>query len=126
MEEVWNQRNEATIEALLHPQAVGHMEGAVIRSIPEFRAVWSAILTAFPDLRMVVEDTVAEGDQVALRWRAFGTHLGELMGIAPSRRQVEFRGMNWLRFSSGQIVEGWDSWNQGSLFESLRAPLESA
>jgi len=65
--------------------------------------------------------TAADGDRAVVRWHARGTHRGDgLGGMLPTNRKVDFRGMAWLTFRSGVIVEGWDSWNLGRLLESLR------
>jgi steroid delta-isomerase-like uncharacterized protein len=124
-DEVWNQRRTATIDELLSPTCVGHMEGAEIRHPNQFKQVHAALLDAFPDLKIVVEDTAADGDCVVLRWRVQGTHGGGGLGFAASGKPVEFRGMTWQRFASGKLVEGWDSWNQGELFANLR-PVAAA
>jgi predicted ester cyclase len=125
-EEVWNQRRDATIDELLAPHARGHMEGAENQSPEQFKAARAALLSAFPDIRLVVEETVAEGDHVVLRWRATGTHRGEGLGFAGTGTRVEFRGMTWQRFEGGMIVEGWDSWNQGALMATLQAAAAAA
>jgi len=67
-----------------------------------------------------VEDTAADSDQVVVRWRAHGTHRGDGLGMPPTNRTVDFRGMTWLTFKNGVIVEGWDSWNLGRLLALLR------
>jgi steroid delta-isomerase-like uncharacterized protein len=119
-DEVWNQRRTATIDELLSPDCVGHMEGAEIRHPDQFKQVHAALLNAFPDLQIKVEETAADGDCVVLRWRVQGTHGGGGLGFAASGKPVEFRGMTWQRFANGKLVEGWDSWNQGELFAALR------
>jgi steroid delta-isomerase-like uncharacterized protein len=125
MEEVWNQRRDETIDELLAPGAVGHREGVETHGAEEFCAVRATLLGAFPDLRITVEDTVAEGDHVVVRWGVTGTHRGDHLGIAATAQAVEFRGLTWMRFSHGKLVEGWDAWNQGALLEQLRvAPAE--
>ena len=73
-----------------------------------------------PDLRLEVEDTVAEGDDVVVRWRLTGTHSGNGLDIPPTQTRVDRRGMTWHKIVDGQIVEGWDSWNSGALMETLR------
>jgi predicted ester cyclase len=62
----------------------------------------------------------ADGDHVFVRWRARGTHRGDCLGRPAIGRPVDFRGMTWLTFRNGLIVEGWDSWNLGELLESLK------
>jgi steroid delta-isomerase-like uncharacterized protein len=63
--------------------------------------------SAFPDVHMEIEDMVAEGDRVAVRWRGTGTHQGELMGIPPSGKKATVTGMFINRVVDGKIVEGW-------------------
>jgi steroid delta-isomerase-like uncharacterized protein len=121
-EEVWNERRDATVEELMHSEAVGHMEGLEIRGPSEFLSARATLLQAFPDLRVEVDGIVAEGDDVVVRWSAKGTHRGEGLGSAASRKSAEFRGMSWLHFREGRIVEGWDAWNQGRLLQDLQAP----
>lgn len=123
-DEVWNRQLAATVDELLAPEAVGHMEGVDVVGPTAFHEVRSALLAAFPDLRITVEDMVAEGDNVVVRWRAAGTHLGEAFDIRATRAAIAFRGMTWHRIVDGRIVEGWDAWNQGALIESLRAAAE--
>ena len=121
-EEVWNQRNVDTVHELLHADAVGHMEGFETRGHDEFKKVRAGLLDAFPDMRLIVEDTVAEGEHVVVRWRAIGSHKGPGLGIPASGQAADFRGMTWLRFSNGKLVEGWDAWNMGGLLQKLGTP----
>jgi hypothetical protein len=48
--------------------------------------------SAFPDLRITFDEQVAEGDRVVTRWTCRGTHKGELMGVAPTGKQVTVTG----------------------------------
>jgi steroid delta-isomerase-like uncharacterized protein len=120
-EEVWNVRREQTIDDLLHPALCGHMEGAEFTGTAAYKEARQAILSAFPDFQVDVEDTAADGDQVVVRWNARGTHTGPGLGLIPTSRRVTFRGMTWLTFHDGRVVEGWDAWNQGALLQSLQA-----
>ncbi len=60
----------------------------------------TAYRTAFPDLRLDVDEIVCEGDRSAWRFTVRGTHLGELMGIPASGRPMVCRGMVFTRFAS--------------------------
>ena len=81
----------------------------------------AAFRAAFPDLRVAVEDLLEEGDRVALRWRAEGTHRGELMGIAPTGRRVTLTGIEILRIAGGKIAEYWQSWDRLGMYQQLGA-----
>jgi predicted ester cyclase len=73
----------------------------------------------FPDLKRIQYDVIAEGDRVAYRWEATGTHLGEYMGVRPTGQPVVARGMVMVRFENGLIAEEWASWNRASLLHDL-------
>jgi predicted ester cyclase len=64
--------------------------------------------SAFPDIRITVEDQVAEGDKVATRVTVRGTHRGELEGMPPSGKRIEISAITIDRFS------GASSWRRGS------------
>lgn len=126
-EEVWNQRRTATIDELLAPESICHSPDGPIRGIAEFKQrVHAAFLSAFPDLKVTVVGTVAEGEEVVVRWRAEGKHTGDGLGFPPSDRHVSFQGMTWIQFRDGKMIEGWDCWDQTGVIESLRAPKEAA
>ncbi len=121
IEEVWNEGRVETVRELVHPQAVGHLEGFEVRGPDAFLPAWASLLGAVPDLKILIWDVVSDGPNVVVRWTASGTHRGRHLGFAPTGKLVGFRGITWLRFSEGKIVESWDSWNQGRLFAELQA-----
>jgi steroid delta-isomerase-like uncharacterized protein len=126
-EEVWNQRRTETIDELLTDESVCYSESGPLRGKREFKErTFAPFVLAFPDLRMTVEGTVAQGDEVVVRWSARGTHLGDGLGLPATGRAVAFRGMTWIRFSGGKMAEGRDCWNQAGLIQSLREPETAA
>ncbi len=78
-----------------------------IHGIEGFKQMIGMLHVAFPDLRITEEAVIAEGDVVASRWFATGTHQGEFMGAGPSGRQFKISGMSIYRIAEGKIVEGW-------------------
>ena len=82
-------------------------------------ATWRA---AFPDLRVTVEDAIAEGDRVVARWVATGTHEGAFQGQAPTGRSVEWRGINIFRIECGRIAEAWSEMDTLGLRAQLGLP----
>jgi len=122
-EEVWNQRRDDTVRELLDVEGVGHLEGMDVHGPEEFLAARAALLATFSGMRVTVDATVADGEDVVTRWSARGTHDGDGLGIPASQRPVTFEGITWMRVRGGRIVEGWDRWNVGGLLETLRAPI---
>jgi len=85
------------------------------------KQVVAVFRSAFPDLRVVTEDLLEDGDRVALRWRAEGTHRGDLMGMPPTGKRVVLTGIEILRVAGGKIVERWAEDNGQSVLAQLRA-----
>jgi steroid delta-isomerase-like uncharacterized protein len=85
---------------------------------------------ALPDWRSDVEQLIAEGDLVVERFTARGTHSGELMGVAPTGRELILQGINIFRVSDGRIIERWGRLDQLGFFRQLglvpAAPAEAA
>jgi steroid delta-isomerase-like uncharacterized protein len=122
-EEVWNQRRTDTIDELLIDESVCHSESGKLRGRQEFKEQGQAVfLAAFPDLRIAVEGVLGDGDDVVVRWFLTGTHLGDALGFPATGRRVAFRGMTWIRYADGKMIEGWDCWNQSGMLQSLREP----
>lgn len=122
-DEVWNQRRSDTIDELLTDESVCFSESGEVRGKQEFKVkTHNVFLSAFPDLHIDVQGTVADEDEVVVRWSGTATHLGDGLGFPATGRKVSFRGMTWIRFANGKMVEGWDCWDQSRLIESLRAP----
>lgn len=81
----------------------------------------SMIRAAFPDLRVTLDDAIAEGDKVVSRWTAQGTHQGELMGIAPTGNRVTIAGITIHRIEDGKIVEEWENWDALGMMQQIGA-----
>ena len=70
-----------------------------------WQAFTAAFLAGFPDLRLVLEDVLAEGDRVAARWTFRGTHGGEFLGIAPTGKPVSMSAVEVNRVADGKVAE---------------------
>ena len=69
--------------------------------------------TAHPDLRFSIDDLVAEGDRVTIRWRLHGTNTGPLLGRPPTGKPVELAAIVIFRIADGRIAERWAGWKPG-------------
>ena len=104
---------------------------AVIHGLPAdvdpspagLRTFLDALRAGLPDLQVVIEDTIVEGDRVAVRMTYRGTHRGELLGAAASGRTIEWDGLTIRRLDAdGHTVERWIRNDTAA----LRAQLEGS
>ena len=85
--------------------------------------------SAFPDLRLTIDDLIAEGDKVVARWTAQGTNTGELMDMPPTGKESKVTGISILRISRGKVVEQRANWDTMGMLQQLGvvpAPGEGA
>ena len=123
-EEVWNQGREETVDELFAANGRGYGLGdteATIQGPAGFKPFMRNLRGGLPDLRMKIEDIMAEGDKVTVRLTAEGTHKGGQLGVPPTGRRVRIAGLVVLRIANGQIVEGWNSWDQLGLLRQIGA-----
>jgi len=122
--EVWNEGRIETIHDLFAPDGVGIGEledGGELRGPADFVPFVERVRSAFPDIKIVVDDAFGAGDKVVLRWTATMTHRGEYLGMAPTGKTVRITGMTMTRIADKQIVEGWDNWDQLAMLKQLGA-----
>ena len=120
-EVAWNGGNLERLNAVFDPRFVGHDPVTGERSRAGYQRTIQMFRSAFPDLHVVLEESLAEGDKVVVRWVASGTHQGGLLGIGATRRPVELSGITILRFQAGKVIEEWSSWNAHGLMQQLGA-----
>ena len=118
-EDVFNQRNVALVDELCTTQHVFHNPPITLHSKEEFKQFLSLYITAFPDARFTIEDQIAEGDRVTSRYTFRGTHQGDLMGIAPTGKQVTVTGMIINRIAGGKSEEGWLNFDALGMLQQL-------
>ena len=74
----------------------------------------------FPDIRIIFEDIIIEGNKVACRYYLTGTHKGEFMDLRPTDKQFRVNGMTVFSFSNSKVVERWNLVDMVSLMEQLK------
>jgi len=111
IEEGWNQGHAAVFDELNAPTFVNHDPGAPgVHTNADYKRWVTERLSAFPNLHFTIEDLVAEGDQVAMRWTFRGTHTGDLvapMTLPATGKQVTVTGIPIVRLAGGGAVEVW-------------------
>ncbi len=121
-EEVWNKHNLGTVDELVAPDVVEH-NPAVPGQAPGlegFRQMVKMSLSAFPEGQITIEDLIAEGDEVVVRWTAYNmTHRGEFAGIPATGKQLTVAGIDIYRYEGGKRVETWRQWDALGMMRQL-------
>jgi steroid delta-isomerase-like uncharacterized protein len=123
-EEVWNQGQEETIDELFAAHGIGYGLGdtdAPVQGPAGIKPFVRNLRGALPDIHMKIEDSIAEGDKVTVRITVEGTHKGGQLGVAPTGRRIKIAGVVIIRIANGQLVEGWNSWDQLGLLRQIGA-----
>ncbi len=107
-EEIWRTGNANLIDEHMAPNYVLHKPPTGFSPDREgLKAILHAMRSAFPDLRMTVEDVIAEGEKVVQRRSYQGTHQGELFGIPASGKAISVSQITVSRVADGKFVEEW-------------------
>jgi steroid delta-isomerase-like uncharacterized protein len=121
LEDFWNKGNLSLADELFAPNYEHHDA-----STPDFgrgpeseKKRATLYRTAFPDVRLTIEDIIAEGETVMTRWSCRGTHKGDLRGIAPTGKQINISGVTIARLANGKFAEGWVNWDALGLMQQL-------
>ena len=124
-DEVWSKGNLHVADEVFAPDYVRHdLRPSQAEPGPEGqKRIAGDFRAAFPDLRFEIDLVVAEGDLVAARWTASGTHTGPWGGVAPTGRPVTFSGVNVFRIRDGKVVEIWNHRDDLGLMQQVGAPI---
>jgi steroid delta-isomerase-like uncharacterized protein len=122
-EEVWNQgRAEAVAEMLAENAIVHGLSDDAAHPLlgpSGFLPFHTQFREAFPEMEVVVEDTVTEGDKVVARCSVRGKHTGDSLGFEATQAQVEFTGIAIVRVKDGKFVEAWNNFDFMKMYKQL-------
>ena len=122
-EEVWNKGREEAIDEMFADEGIAHglldENGEELRGPTGFKPFFRKFREAFPNIEVIIEDCICEGDKSAARCRVRGQHTGEGLGIAATNKPVEFTGISIVRVKDGKIVEAWNNFDFASLNQQI-------
>ena len=120
-----NQHNPDAIDELYTTDFVWHEPDQDMQGPEEGKQFLGMYLSAFPDMRVSVEDVRAEGDKAVTRWTIRGTHQGEIEEFGPpTGKQVEIKGITIHRIEGGKIAEEWERYDNLGVMQQLGAISE--
>lgn len=122
-DEVWNKGRAEAIDEMFDEYGIAHGlsddPANPIRGPRDFRPFHTLFREAFPNMMIVVEDTIAEGDKVAARCSVRAKHEGEFLGRSATDSPVEFTGIAIVRIDNGKIVEAWNNFDFMTLHKQV-------
>jgi len=118
--DVWNAKKKDKIKDLIADNFVDHHYPPGYPPGPEGAIKWVDYVTgAFPDINCGIEDIIAEGDKVVVRYILSGTHVGEFAGIPATNKKVSVAAVSIYYMENGKIAE---SWVISGLIGAIRSP----
>jgi steroid delta-isomerase-like uncharacterized protein len=120
LEEVVNKGNQAVADELIGTDFIDHNPLPGLPSNRDgFKQSFIIFRSVFPNMKYTIEDMIAEGDRVVVRWIATGTQKGELFGVPPTGKYISVVGIDIFRLANGKLVELWLSWDQLGMMQQL-------
>ncbi len=115
-EDHWNAKNEALVSDVFAPAVSISTPDGVFTGLKGASALFQSYATPFPDFELAIEELIAEGDNVVVRWTFRGTHRGPL---AVGKKVKVPNGIAIYRITDGKIGEGTMAWNKYELLRQL-------
>lgn len=122
IEEVFNHGKYEVIHELVATSAVFHdasVPGGRFEGPAGFKQFAETYRNAYPDIKLAIQDQIAEGEKVVTRWTATGTQKGELMGIKPTGKYTTVTGITIGRYENGKLVESWGNYDTLGMLQQL-------
>jgi len=89
-----------------HPEGIQDwVPLGIFRGHEEMRPLFESVFAAVPDMDMRIEEVTADERRAAIQWRSRGTHTGTFMGIEPTGRTLELRGVDIMEVEDGLVVK---------------------
>lgn len=122
-EEVWNKGREEAIDELATPdaQCFGFPQPESVLNREEFKDYVREFRRTFSHIHIRVEESVAEGYRIAVRWTGTMKHTGSGLGFPATGRTVTIIGMSLLHLEEGRISKGYNALDLNSAVLHLSA-----
>ncbi len=126
VDEIHNDHSIDAIESIFSSEFIDHMDtyGGLFQGIDGLKKGYAAAFQAFPDLKAIVCQMIAEEDKVVLHKTVMGTHRGEFRGIPATGKKVEYQSIYIFRIENNKISEYWGLQDELKLMQQLGVVAE--
>jgi steroid delta-isomerase-like uncharacterized protein len=120
VEEAQSQHKLSVVDEVMDPNMIDHYgQPSSLNSVEAFKQFFGGFIAAFPDVKAVIHNQVAEGDKVVTHKTFHGTHQGEFMGIPPTGKKIAIELIDIFRITGGKLVEHWAVADMMSMMQQL-------
>jgi steroid delta-isomerase-like uncharacterized protein len=121
VEEGWNKGHEEVIHELMSAKCRFHdpVFPSLTTGAENYKEHIRNCRSGFPDLKITIEDSIAERNEVVHHWKAHGTHRGAFLGMPATNKGATVSGTTIYRMERGKVAEVWADWNLMSMLEQL-------
>jgi steroid delta-isomerase-like uncharacterized protein len=118
--EVWNKGHIDIIDEIFSEEYVNHtpQPGRPIGK-QGLKLMITTMRAAFPDLQMIPEDVITEGNKIVTRWTLRGIHKGDALGFPATNKTIRIMGIGIHVYKGGKIIESWTSMDSMGLAQQL-------
>jgi predicted ester cyclase len=120
-EEVFNQGREEVINEIISPDYVDYGHEPPGKGTEGAKQDFRGATSVFSNTHYTIDELIATGDRVIVRWTGKYIHSGEFAGIAPTNKSVSLTGISIYRVANGQIQETRNAVNWMSLLQQIGA-----
>ena len=119
--DTFNTHDAEATAALFAEDAVLHDNGVARPAVgpQQIAALYLRHYAAIPDAHVQVDRMIAEADTVVVEWTSSGTHRGKLMGIPPTGKPVNFKGVSLIRYRGGLAIADTRVWDLAGLLRQI-------
>jgi steroid delta-isomerase-like uncharacterized protein len=121
-EEVWNKGRESAIDEMAEPDAVAHglgEDGGDVVGVENFKEFFRMFQSGLSGIRVVVEETITEGDRSVARVTVTAKHTGHTLGVPAKGNDVKFSGVSIARLKDGKIAEAWNFFDFPTMYKQM-------
>jgi len=124
-ERIWvdglNRGDASAADEAFRPDCIVHVTGVAepLRGLGQWKDFIAGFLRAFPDFHLTIEHQLIQGDLVAFRWHATGTHTGPLGPAPATGKRVAVDGLILDRVVGGKVQERWEQFDQSLMLQQL-------
>ncbi len=124
-EVVWNQGRREAIAEMLSSDVAFHDGSTDTVGIQSFQLFFDRMHATLSQIHVDVDDTLVDGDQVCVRWRAKARHTGDGLGVPPTGKEIDVTGISVVRVVDGKFVEAWQNWDMLGMMEQIQGRNKS-